>query len=78
LRPWNTAVWLAALGAASAGLLWQDGGSPFADTTLRDETVQMYGQGLYHYETLRNGAGFKGVDAFILLSRSFAAPSSSR
>jgi hypothetical protein len=27
----------------------------------------MYGQGLYRYESLRNGAGFKGVDLFILV-----------
>jgi len=56
-----------ALVAAGIGLFWLDGGSPFAFTTLRGETVQMYGQGLYRYETLRDGAGFKGADLFILV-----------
>jgi len=66
-------VWLSALiaalaiVAALAGLLWRDGGSPFAVTSLRGEAVRMYGQGLYRYETLRDGSGFKGVDLFILV-----------
>jgi hypothetical protein len=72
LKPSNAVIWLSslvaalALVAAGAGLLWQDGGSPFSFTTLRGETVPMYGQGLYRYESLRNGAGFKGVDVFTL------------
>jgi hypothetical protein len=56
-----------ALLAAGVGLFWQDGGSPFSFTTLRGETVQMYGQGLYRYETLRDGIGNKGADLFILV-----------
>jgi len=66
-------VWLSALiavlalVAASIGLFWQDAGSPFSFTTLRGETVQIYGQGLYRYETLRDGSGFKGGDVFILV-----------
>jgi hypothetical protein len=73
MKPSNAVVWLSALVAvlalvaAGAGLFWQDGGSPFAVTTLRGETVQMYGQGLYRYESLRNGAGFKGVDVFTIV-----------
>jgi hypothetical protein len=58
---------LLALVAAAVGLFWQDGGSPFSFTTLRGETVQMYGQGLYRYETLRDGSGNKGTDLFILV-----------
>jgi hypothetical protein len=56
-----------ALVAASAGLAWQDGAGSFAFTTVRGETVQMYGHGLYRYETLRDGTGWKGSDLFILL-----------
>jgi hypothetical protein len=73
MRPSNAVIWLSALVvvlalvAAAVGLFWQDGGSPFAVTTLRGETVQIYGQGLYRYESLRNGVGFKGVDLFILV-----------
>jgi hypothetical protein len=56
-----------ALVAAGVGLFWQDGGGPFSFTTLHGETVQMYGQGLYRYETFRDGTGFKGADLFILV-----------
>ncbi|GIV97629.1 MAG: hypothetical protein KatS3mg057_2286 [Herpetosiphonaceae bacterium] len=53
--------------SSGIGLFWQDGGSPFTFTTLRGETVQLYGQGIYRNETFMNGSGFKGTDAFILL-----------
>jgi hypothetical protein len=56
-----------ALFAASIGLFYQDGGSPFSFTTLHGQTVQMYGQGLYGYETLRSGAGYKGQDVALLV-----------
>ncbi|MBN1218316.1 MAG: hypothetical protein JXM69_05270 [Anaerolineae bacterium] len=70
----NTVIWLSwliavlALLAAGTGLFWQAGGSPFSFTTLRGETVQMYGQGLYCYDTLFTGAGFRGTDALTLLA----------
>jgi hypothetical protein len=73
MKPSRAAVWLSALvavlalTAAAVGLFWQDGGTPFAVTTFRGETVRMYGQGLYRYESLRNGAGFKGVDVFTIV-----------
>ncbi|MCW5850093.1 MAG: hypothetical protein KIT87_08410 [Anaerolineae bacterium] len=68
----NWLVWLpvlvAALGvvAALAGLLSGEAGAPFPFTTVRGETVPMYGQGLYRYEIMRDGVGFKGVDLFVL------------
>jgi hypothetical protein len=55
-----------AVAAASAGLFWPGGGSPYTATSLRGETVQLYGQGLYRFETLRDGSGFKGLDLFVL------------
>lgn len=73
MKPSNAVIRLSALVAALAlvaagvGLFWQDGGSPFAFTTIRGETVRMYGQGLYRYETLRDGVGVKGADLFILV-----------
>jgi len=73
MKPSKAAIWLSALitllalVAAAVGLFWQDGGNSFFFTTLRGETVQMYGQGLYRYETLRDGVGFKGADLFILV-----------
>jgi hypothetical protein len=73
MRSSKAVIWLSALIAvlallaAGVGLFWQDGGGPFSFTTLRGETVQMYGQGLYRYETLRDGSGNKGADLFILV-----------
>jgi hypothetical protein len=55
-----------ALVAASAGLIWQGGGAPFAFTTVRGETVQIYGQGLYHYDTPLIAVGYRMGDAITL------------
>ncbi|MBW7885446.1 MAG: hypothetical protein H3C34_23015 [Caldilineaceae bacterium] len=72
MKPSKVVIWLSLLiallaaVAAGTGLFWQDGGSPFSFTTVRGDTVQMYGQGLYRYDTLFIGAGTKGVDAVIL------------
>jgi hypothetical protein len=56
-----------ALVATGIGLFWRGAGSPFSFTTLRGETVQMYGQGLYRYNSLFTGAGFKGQDVVTLV-----------
>lgn len=72
LRPADAVAWLSvliaalALVAAGAGLFWHDGGRPFAFTTLRGQTVQIYGQGLYRYDTLFSGASYRATDAIIL------------
>jgi len=55
-----------ALVAAGAGLFWQDGGSPFSFTTLRGQTVQMYGRGLYRYDTSFRAPVLRGTDAVML------------
>ena len=55
-----------ALVATGVGLFLQDGGSAFAFTTLRGQTAEMYGQGLYRYDTLFAGAGARGTDAVTL------------
>jgi hypothetical protein len=55
-----------ALAAAIAGLFWQDGGNTFTFTTVRGETVQIYGQGLYHYDTPLIAVGYKVGDAITL------------
>lgn len=66
-------VWLSwliaglALVAAGSGLFYQDGGSPFSFTTLRGETVQLYGQGLYRYDTPLAALSFKGSDVITLV-----------
>jgi hypothetical protein len=55
-----------ALVAAGTGLLYGDGGSPFTFTSLRGQPVEIYGQGLYRYDTLFQGAGNKGTDMVTL------------
>ncbi|MDP8948067.1 MAG: hypothetical protein M3N09_08220 [Actinomycetota bacterium] len=55
-----------ALVAAGAGLFWQGGDGPYSFTTLRGQTAEIYGQGLYRYDTLFSGAGYKGQDAVVL------------
>lgn len=55
-----------ALIAAGTGLFWQDGGDSYSFTTLRGQTAEIYGQGLYRYDTLFVGAGSKGTDAITL------------
>jgi hypothetical protein len=59
-------VAISAAFAAAVGLFWRDGGSSFSFTTLRGQTVQIYGQGIYWYDTLFFGAGFKGQDTVVL------------
>src|SRR5690242_14470426 len=66
-------VWLSslivvlALIAAAIGLFYQDGGSAFSFTTLRGQSVQIYGQGLYRYDTPIAAVGFRAADAMTLI-----------
>ncbi|MEA5507218.1 hypothetical protein VB735_29810 [Halotia wernerae UHCC 0503] len=62
----SSAIALLAAVAASIGLFWQDGGQSFSFTTLHGQTVQIYGQGLYRYDTLFSAAGSRGTDAVTL------------
>ncbi len=55
-----------ALLAAGAGLLWQGEGGPYTFTTLRGEAAEIYGQGLYRYDTLFIRAGSRGTDTVTL------------
>lgn len=50
---------------AGVGLFWQ-AGAPFPFTTLRGETVQMYGQGLYRYDSYFKAPILRGTDAVVL------------
>ncbi len=52
--------------ASGAGLFWNDGGEPFLFTTLRGETVEIYGQGLYRNDTLFKAPILRGTDAVTL------------
>jgi hypothetical protein len=62
-------AWLVAataLVAAAVGLFWEGSGASTAYTTLRGETVETYGRGIYAADTLFRGAGFRGSDALTL------------
>jgi hypothetical protein len=52
---------------AGAGLLWSEGGEPFAFTTLRGDTATIYGRGLYRYDTPLIAVAFMVGDAVTLL-----------
>lgn len=56
-----------ALLAAGTGLFTQDDGSPFSFTTARGETVQIWGQGLYKYDTPIGATGFTAADVITLV-----------
>ena len=68
----NSVLWLSsliallALIAASVGLFWQDGSGSFSFTTLRGQSAEIYGQGLYRYDTLFVAAGNRGTDMVTL------------
>jgi len=55
-----------ALIAAAGGLISRDGGSVYTVTSLRGQSVQIFGQGLYAYDTYLIGAGNRGTDAAVL------------
>ena len=52
--------------AAAAGLFYKNPGAAFPFTTLRGASVQIFGQGLYYYDTVFFGAGYRGQDLVAL------------
>lgn len=60
---------IAALAAVATltGLLWSGGDAPATVTTVRGETTQLYGEGLYRYDSVFRGAGNRGTDAVVLV-----------
>jgi len=73
VRTSSAVVWLAALiallalVAAGTGLFWLSGDGPLTVTTVRGETVELYGRGLYRDDSVFKGAGFRGTDAVTLV-----------
>jgi hypothetical protein len=59
-------VALLAVVAAGAGLLLSGSGAAYEFTTLRGQTAQIYGQGIYQFDTLFSAAGYRGQDATAL------------
>jgi len=56
-----------ALTAALVGLFWQEGGGSFSFTTAHGQTIQMYGKGIYRFDSLQGGATFRGTDLVTLV-----------
>jgi hypothetical protein len=72
MKPQPTLTWLVslitglALLSASLGLLTPGDGSLTLFTTVRGETVQVWGQGLYKYDTPLGATGFLAADTITL------------
>lgn len=58
---------LLALVAAATGLIYQGEGNSFSFTTVRGDTAEIYGQGLYRYDTTLIAVGYRVIDAVTLL-----------
>lgn len=61
--------WLVAfcsLITSAGGLFWSQGGERFLFTTLRGQIVEIYGQGLYRYDTVFRSAIQRGNDVVTL------------
>ena len=56
-----------AVAAALAGLLTHGGVGPSTFTTLHGQTANIYGIGLYRYDTVFSATTFKGVDIITLV-----------
>jgi hypothetical protein len=62
--------WIAgamAFPTAAAGLLWRGGDGPSVATTARGEKVELYGYGLYQFDSLFTAGTARGTDAAVLL-----------
>jgi hypothetical protein len=53
--------------SAAVGLFWETDGSPYAFTSLHGSTVQIYGHGLYQFDTSIIALGFRTGDAVMLV-----------
>jgi len=58
---------LIAVAAALAGLMTQGGEGPSTFTTLHGQTANIYGVGLYRFDTVLFATTFKGVDVITLV-----------
>lgn len=57
---------LLALVASSVGLFSRDGSGPSAFTTLHGQDVELYGRGVYRFDTSFKAPIFRGTDAILL------------
>lgn len=66
---WATGI--LALISSGMGLFWHSAGESFMFNTLYGQTVEIYGQGVYRFDTLFKAPLLRGTDAVILF---FATP----
>ena len=59
-------VLVAAIAAAAVGLFWTEGPGPFSFATLHGQSVEMYGRGLYRFDTAFKAPILRGTDAVLL------------
>jgi hypothetical protein len=52
--------------AAGTGLIYRAEGTISTFTTIRGQTVELYGHGIYRYDTVFAGAGYRGTDLVVL------------
>jgi hypothetical protein len=52
--------------AAGAGLFYDTSGSSYEATSVRGETVELHGRGLYHYDSIMKAAAHRGTDVLTL------------
>ena len=57
---------LAAAAVAVTGLLWRPSGPPLPVHTVRGQSAELAGDGLYRYDTVFAAAGNTAVDAVVL------------
>lgn len=53
--------------AATAGLFWSGGDAPDTVVSVRGETVELYGVGVYRFDSAFKGAANRGTDAVTLV-----------
>lgn len=53
--------------AATAGLFWSGGDAPDTFVSVRGETVDLYGMGVYRFDSAFKGAANRGADAVTLV-----------
>lgn len=61
-------ITMLALVASGAGLFWPGGEGPTSFTTLRGQTAEIFGRGIYQYDTTFAAGTFRGADAIVLLA----------
>jgi hypothetical protein len=62
----SVAIAVLALVAAAVGLLWSGGTAPDEVTTVHGEQVELFGEGLYRYDSVFKAAGNRGSDVVTL------------